>query len=70
MHVPADSASGSADSSEPALPAESAPQMTQPPAEEIRVVGHVKWHIYQRYMKAVGTGLVLFVPHSLTLMQA
>lgn len=65
------STSASADASEPALPADSAPQMTQlpPPDEESRVIGHVKWHVYQRYMKAVGSGLVLFVLLSLTLMQ-
>ena len=68
----ADSTGASADASEPALPAESSPQMTQPlplTDEENRVVGHVKWQIYQSYMKAIGTGLVLFVMLSLTLMQ-
>ena len=38
--------------------------------EESRVVGHVKWRVYTAYMKAVGTGLVLFVLLSLALMQA
>lgn len=38
--------------------------------EESRVVGHVKWQVYTAYMKAVGTGLVLFVLLSLALMQA
>ena len=37
---------------------------------ESRVVGHVKWQVYTAYVKAVGTGLVLFVLLSLALMQA
>ena len=37
--------------------------------EESRVVGHVQWQVYRAYIKAVGTGLVLFVLLSLALMQ-
>ncbi|KAL0053237.1 hypothetical protein WJX82_002974 [Trebouxia sp. C0006] len=46
---------------------EAAAQM--PGAEEGRMIGHVRWQVYTAYMKAVGTGLVLFVLLSLTLMQ-
>lgn len=59
-------------SPQPNLPAETmqeaADQMEG--GEEGRVVGHVKWQVYTAYMKAVGTGLVLFVLLSLALMQA
>ncbi len=33
------------------------------------MIGHVRWQVYTAYMKAVGTGLVLFVLLSLALMQ-
>ena len=46
---------------------EAAAQM--PGAEEGRMIGHVRWQVYTAYMKAVGTGLVLFVLLSLALMQ-
>ncbi|KAL0039364.1 hypothetical protein WJX79_004967 [Trebouxia sp. C0005] len=46
---------------------ESAAQM--PGAEEGRMIGHVRWQVYTTYMKAVGTGLALFVLLSLALMQ-
>ena len=40
-----------------------------PGGEEGRMIGHVRWQVYTAYMRAVGTGLVLFVLLSLALMQ-
>ncbi|DBA85738.1 TPA: hypothetical protein ACH3X1_005304 [Trebouxia sp. C0004] len=56
---------------EVSLPAETIEGATaqMPGAEEGRMVGHVRWQVYTAYMKAVGTGLVLFVLLSLALMQ-
>lgn len=55
-NLPADTAQEAADQSEG--------------GEEGRVLGHVKWQVYAAYVKAVGTGFVLFVLLSLALMQA
>ncbi len=67
----ATAAAATSEASDGTLPAETiaeaANQMQG--SEEGRMIGHVRWQVYTAYMKAVGTGLVLFVLLSLALMQ-